>query len=244
MKLSMLLVARRDLEREALAAILTDAGLEIGVHDPTDALSRPSDLSLAQYQLALIDARMADSLAEAAWLLASAPTIKIALMVECAATDLIRSAFASGVAGIVDRGVSCATLVRQLELLALGGCVVPSGFIETLTTPQAPAPSGTTAAAVKRLSIREREIVRCIATGMSNKVIARELQLSEPTVKVHVGAILRKLNFANRTKVAVWAACLGAMLTPSVIATRAPTGQTHSLNRRPDLQAVDAREMM
>jgi two-component system nitrate/nitrite response regulator NarL len=235
----MLLIARRDLEREALAAILTDAGLEIGVHDPIDDLDGPSDLSLTRYHLALIDARVADALAHAASLLALAPTIKIALMVENAASDYIQRAFASGVAGVVDRSVSCATLIRQLELLALGGCVVPSGFIETLTRPQAAPPTGATAAAVKRLSVREREIVQCIATGMSNKVIARELNLSEPTVKVHVGAILRKLNLANRTKVAVWAACLGAILAPSVIAPRAPS-RTHLATKRAEFQAAES----
>ena len=241
MKLTILLVARRDLEREALTAILTAAGLEVGVYDPADDLDRPSSASLASYQLALVDARIANALSEAVSLLASAPAIKIALMVEGAAADIIRRAFASGVAGVVDRSVSCATLVRQLELLALGGCVVPSDFIETLTKPQAPASSSVTAAAVKKLSMREREIVQCIATGMSNKVIARELHLSEPTVKVHVGAILRKLNLANRTKAAVWAACLGVIIAPSITAPRQLTG-THAVNRRMDFQDIDPLE--
>ncbi|MDH7639203.1 LuxR C-terminal-related transcriptional regulator [Sphingomonas oryzagri] len=174
------------------------------------------DPSIARYQLALIDARIKDPLDVIASLTASAPSIKIAIMVESATADLVRSAFANGVTGVLDRTVSFATLACQLELLALGGCVVPAGFVETLAKPQPPVLSDVTAAAVQRLSVREREIVQCIATGMSNKVIARQLQLSEPTVKVHVGAVLRKLNLTNRTKVAVWAAYIGAALMPAV----------------------------
>ena len=210
----MILVARRDLAREALAAILTNAGLHIDVYDSVDELDRSSGLSLAAYHIALVEEGIAGSLDGIASLAALLPTIKIVLMADGASPDLIRCAFAAGVIGVVDRSVSCATLVRQLELLALGGCVVPSRFIDTLTMPRASIAPDVPNAAAKRLSVREREVVQCIATGMSNKVIARELHLSEPTVKVHVGAVLRKLNLANRTKVAVWAACLGATLAP------------------------------
>jgi len=233
MKLTMLLIARRDLEREALAAILTDAGCEIGVCDPVEDLDHPfGNSSLARYQLALIDARIKDPLGVIASLTESAPSIKVAIMVENATTELVRNAFSNGVSGVLDRKVSFATLVCQLELLALGGCVVPAGFVETLTKPQAPILSDVTSAAVQRLSVREREIVQCIASGMPNKVIARELQLSEPTVKVHVGAVLRKLNLTNRTKVAVWAAYIGAALIPSAPVIHAPLRATHAVANR------------
>jgi len=237
MKLTMLLIARRDLEREALAAILTDAGCEIGVCDPIEDLDQTfADPSLARYQLALIDARIKDPLGVIASLTESAPSIKIAMMVESATADLVRNAFSSGVAGVLDRKVSFATLVCQLELLALGGCVVPSGFVETLAKPQAPILSDATAAAVQRLSVREREIVQCIASGMPNKVIARQLHLSEPTVKVHVGAVLRKLNLTNRTKVAVWAAYIGAALMPAAPLIHKHVGASHVVATRSTLR--------
>jgi len=209
-KLAMLLIARRDFEREALAAILTDAGFEIEVCDPADGLNPLTGLSFADYQIALLDARIADPLAELAALNSLSPTLKIALIADGAPAEFVHRAFAAGAIGIVDRSVSCAILVRQLQLLALGGCVIPSRFIDALTKPQRLTSASLADAAAKRLSVREREVVQCLATGMSNKVIARELRLSEPTVKVHVGAVLRKLNLANRTKVAVWAVYFGA----------------------------------
>lgn len=56
-----------------------------------------------------------------------------------------------------------------------------------------------------RLTGREREIVRCLARGASNKEIARELDVAESTVKIHVQNILKKLNLASRVQVAVYA---------------------------------------
>jgi len=56
-----------------------------------------------------------------------------------------------------------------------------------------------------RLTARERQIVQCLARGASNKVIARELDVSESTVKIHVQNVLKKLNLTNRVQVAVYA---------------------------------------
>lgn len=53
------------------------------------------------------------------------------------------------------------------------------------------------------LSERETEILHCLVAGSSNKMIARELQIAEATVKVHVKALLRKMQVANRTQAAI-----------------------------------------
>jgi two-component system nitrate/nitrite response regulator NarL len=55
------------------------------------------------------------------------------------------------------------------------------------------------------LSPREREIVQRLAKGGSNKEIARDLDLAESTVKIHVQHILRKLGLNSRVQAAVWA---------------------------------------
>jgi len=54
-------------------------------------------------------------------------------------------------------------------------------------------------------TVREDQIVELIAEGKSNKIIARELGISDGTVKVHVKNILRKLNLSSRLEIAVWA---------------------------------------
>ena len=58
---------------------------------------------------------------------------------------------------------------------------------------------------IPTLSKREREILRGLVSGWSNKVIARELAITEATVKVHMKALLRKIRITNRTQAAIWA---------------------------------------
>ncbi|HUY02137.1 MAG TPA: two-component system response regulator NarL [Rhodocyclaceae bacterium] len=55
------------------------------------------------------------------------------------------------------------------------------------------------------LTERERAILACLADGMSNKLIGRELNIAEGTVKVHVRNLLKKLSFRSRVEAAVWA---------------------------------------
>jgi two-component system nitrate/nitrite response regulator NarL len=55
-----------------------------------------------------------------------------------------------------------------------------------------------------KLSLREECILRCIAEGDPNKIIARKMGIADATVKVHVKAILRKIGVENRTQAAIW----------------------------------------
>ncbi|KXS51184.1 MAG: two-component system, NarL family, nitrate/nitrite response regulator NarL, partial [Marinobacter sp. T13-3] len=55
------------------------------------------------------------------------------------------------------------------------------------------------------LTPREKDILRLIAEGLSNKMIGRKLDISDGTVKVHVKHLLKKLNLRSRVEVAVWA---------------------------------------
>jgi len=55
------------------------------------------------------------------------------------------------------------------------------------------------------LSERENQILQCLRKGASNKVIARQLQIAESTVKVHIKSVLKKLRLNNRTQAAIWA---------------------------------------
>jgi two-component system nitrate/nitrite response regulator NarL len=71
---------------------------------------------------------------------------------------------------------------------------------------EAPAP---TDAPPDSLSGREREILLLIARGHSNKLIARELDIAETTVKIHVQHILRKLHLTSRVQAAVYATSRG-----------------------------------
>ena len=55
------------------------------------------------------------------------------------------------------------------------------------------------------LTERERQTLQCLANGDSNKLIARRLDISEGTVKVHLKTLMRKIAAGNRTQAALWA---------------------------------------
>jgi len=73
-------------------------------------------------------------------------------------------------------------------------------FSEATPIQSPPIPSGLT-----ELTPREKEVLRLIATGASNREIAQELYISEGTVKNHVTNILNRLNLRDRTQAAIWA---------------------------------------
>ena len=75
--------------------------------------------------------------------------------------------------------------------------------------PEAAASAAQPSDAVATLSPREREILLLIARGDANKVIARELNIAETTVKIHVQHILRKLGLSSRVQAAVYATSQG-----------------------------------
>ena len=56
-----------------------------------------------------------------------------------------------------------------------------------------------------RLSDREREVLQCVAAGMPNKLIARELGISEKTVKAHLTRVFQQIGVTDRTQAALWA---------------------------------------
>jgi two-component system nitrate/nitrite response regulator NarL len=58
---------------------------------------------------------------------------------------------------------------------------------------------------VQSLTPRERDILKLIAHGLPNKLIARKLDITESTVKVHVKHLLKKMNLKSRVEAAVWA---------------------------------------
>lgn len=83
-----------------------------------------------------------------------------------------------------------------------------------LTEPALPGTPPPATGTATRLSPRERDILREIARGASNKEIARNLDIAETTVKIHVQHILRKLNLTSRVQVAVFAVNHGLDQTP------------------------------
>ena len=79
-----------------------------------------------------------------------------------------------------------------------GASLDPAVAATVMSSVAEPDPAGA-------LTPREHEVLRLIARGQSNRLIARDLALSEKTVKAHVSAILGKLEVADRTQAALYA---------------------------------------
>ncbi|MER2268151.1 response regulator transcription factor [Methylobacterium oxalidis] len=120
---------------------------------------------------------------------------------------------------VLDRDIGRDTLVKALDAVMSGVTVQSANlFSWMLDRPRAAmeAPAGAQQIIVAGtdeaeappchpLSSRELNVLRCLADGASNKVIALKFDLAEATVKIHVKNILRKLKTQNRTQAAIWA---------------------------------------
>lgn len=112
-------------------------------------------------------------------------------------------AIRSGADGYLLKDMEPEEIVDKLREAALGKMVMSAKLTEILANAlRKPEKAGSRALA--SLTSREHEILKLIAKGMSNKLIARELDISDGTVKVHVKHFLKKLNLRSRVEAAVW----------------------------------------
>ncbi len=111
----------------------------------------------------------------------------------------VRIALASGALGYVPKSASSKTLLGALRLVMQGDVYVPPLLLDP-KPPGIGAGPPELAASGPKLTERQAAVLRLIQRGMSNKMIGRELGLSEKTVKVHVTSILKALNVTNRTQ--------------------------------------------
>jgi DNA-binding NarL/FixJ family response regulator len=116
----------------------------------------------------------------------------------------IRAVLGAGAAGFIPKSERTEVLLSALRLVLAGGVYVPARSLDVPV-----AESVSPAAAIALLTPRQRDVLRALLRGQPNKLIARELGLTEGTVKIHIAAILRALQARNRTEAVVRARELG-----------------------------------
>ena len=117
--------------------------------------------------------------------------------------DLL-AALKAGADGYLLKDMEPEDLLENLRLAAQGKVVISDQLTSLLAQAlQSNQAKGTQDGA--RLTPREKQIIKQIAAGLPNKVIARKLKITEGTVKVHVKHLLKKLSLRSRVEVAVWA---------------------------------------
>lgn len=109
--------------------------------------------------------------------------------------DDIVAALNSGAAGYIPKSSAGRVMLRALELVLSGGVYVPPEVLNWMERSGGPDD----AAAMHSLTPRQFDVLKLLAEGQSNKQIARTLELSEGTVKLHVAAVLKALGADNRT---------------------------------------------
>jgi two-component system nitrate/nitrite response regulator NarL len=144
------------------------------------------------------------------------PETRIVALADQFDLGFVRTAHEAGVNGFSLTASGPEVLINSLELVMLGENILPFEVVRSLMerAPQAgdQPVQGDCVAQAKlsdltacKLSAREAEILGCLTKGEANKVIARRLDITEATIKVHVKAILRKIGATNRTQAAMWA---------------------------------------
>jgi DNA-binding NarL/FixJ family response regulator len=171
----------------------------IRVRSFDDALTRLGDdplISLATFDPAMTGMHGVASLQLVRRL---CPALRIAVISGSTRRDDVLQAVATGVHGYLPKTLRVAELERALRAILDGRTVVPPGLFEIdRGWREGAAEPATGATAPVELTPRQRQVVRLIAEGKSNKEIARALDLAEGTIKVHVNALYRTLSVRNR----------------------------------------------
>jgi DNA-binding NarL/FixJ family response regulator len=196
--------------RMALATILTSklkfaevvqaASLDEGV----EKLSARNDISLALFDLAMPGM---ESPANLRAVRDCFETLRVAVVSSSKNRQDILSALEAGVHGYVPKGLGVADLAHALQLIVDGVIYVPPSIAD-LPAQETPVPSREAApptpkSALATLTPRQRGVLALLVQGKSNKAIARDLDLGEGTVKVHMAALFRSLGVRTRTAAAV-----------------------------------------
>jgi two-component system nitrate/nitrite response regulator NarL len=194
-----LIVARDRLFREGFAQIVGTDFAVVGAANLHQALAeiggglRPRLLIIAAASLNLAALQQIGS---------ELPTIKTVVLMDPEQQMSFTAPAQCDIDGYILTDVSPEMLKLSLGLILAGQSVMPSGLASAMFRQREAA-----AAASDRsfLTARENEVLASLSRGHSNKEIARELNMSAATVKVHLKGVLRKLQVRNRTEAAVWA---------------------------------------
>jgi len=128
----------------------------------------------------------------------SYPATKVALMSGVANRDVANNALARDARGFIPKSLSAVSFINAIKFILSGERYLPFDFASS-------APAGKNHSDFTNISEREMQTLEQLCIGLSNKEIARNLDIQEVTVKLHVKNIFSKLGVSNRTQAALFA---------------------------------------
>ena len=213
--MNVLLVDDHALFREGLKFLLRELDSSLVVDEAGDCAAALERASARGYDLVLLDLNLPglrgmDALAALRNAVPGAPTVVLSGEDN---PQLVREAIKAGAMGFIPKSSTREVLIQALRLVFAGGVYLPPAALDTHTVAAPlPAPGGESPAARLGLTPRQMDVLRCVIQGKPNKSIARELDISEGTVKAHLSAVMQSLGARNRTEAVYAAAKLGLRL--------------------------------
>ena len=187
--------------REGLARLLENAeGIEV-VAVASDGAEGLEQARASRPDVVLMDLSMPrlDGVAATRAILAELPETYIVVLTSFADRERVLEAIDAGAAGYVLKDSDGAEVVRAIRSAAVGDAPLDPRAARAVLTRHASAASSTS------LTPREREVLALVGAGLSNKIIALRLGISEATVKAHLTRIYQQIGVTDRTQAALWA---------------------------------------
>jgi DNA-binding NarL/FixJ family response regulator len=213
-KMKFLIVDDHALIRDAMRVVVLEICPDARVLVASNALealtfaASHTDIDLVLLDVNLPDRDGLDVLAE---LRRRYPATSVAMLSGTKDQQTIMRALSLGAVGFIPKAETREVLLGALGLILKGGIYIPPAALAAAQAPpvEATRPDAPPTPASPGLTDRQMDVLALMMRGKSNKLICRELDLAEPTVKNHVSAILKSLGVNTRTEAVLSVTKLG-----------------------------------